>query len=64
MGLEEFIEGDGVCLIEWSEYLEYLLPDSYLKLNITIEADESRVITITGEGKEYLNVEKEIEKLW
>lgn len=64
LGLEEFIEGDGVCFVEWSEFLDYLLPDNYLKLDIVIDKDESRVITIDGVGNDYLNIEKEIEKLW
>ncbi len=64
LGLEEFIEGDGICFIEWSEYISYLLPNEYLKMNITIDEDESRVIVIEGSGNKYKEVEKEIERLW
>ena len=34
LGLEEYIEGDDVCFIEWSEFVSYLLPDEYLKMEI------------------------------
>lgn len=64
LGLEEFIEGEDICFIEWSEFLEYLLPDNYLKLKIEIDNDESRIITITGVGDNYSKLEKEIEKQW
>ena len=64
LGLEEFIEGDGVCLIEWSQYLEYLLPDEYLKIDITISDDNSRVVQINGQGEKYSQIEKEIVKVW
>ena len=35
LGLEEFIEGDGVCLIEWPNFIEELV-DEQLALNIEI----------------------------
>ena len=64
LGLEEFIEGEDICFIEWSEYLEYLLPEEYLKLDITIDINNSRIINISGSGDKYINVVKEIERLW
>lgn len=64
LGLEEFIEGDGVCFVEWGQYLDYLLPDQYLTMNITIKEDEARYIEIKGEGNRYESIEKEIERLW
>lgn len=64
LGLEEFIEGDDVCFVEWSEYIDYLLPEEFLKMSITINDDESRNFVIEGNGDKYLIVEKEIERLW
>jgi tRNA threonylcarbamoyladenosine biosynthesis protein TsaE len=64
LGLEEFIEGDGVCFVEWSEYIDYLLPNEFLKLNIRIDENQSRIFEIEGKGEKYLNIEKEIERLW
>ena len=63
IGLDEFIEGDGVCFIEWSEFVSYLLPEEYLKMNITIDND-IRVIELIGAGKRYEELVKEIERLW
>lgn len=64
LGLEEYIEGDGVCFVEWGEYISYLLPDNYLKMNITIEENDVRKITIESKGKEYERIEREIKRLW
>ena len=64
LGLEEYIEGNDVCFIEWSEYVSYLLPDDYLKMDILVNEDESRTIIIEGVGDNYIKVEKEIERVW
>ena len=64
LGLEEYIEGDDICFIEWSEYISYLLPDNYLKMDILVNEDESRTFNIEGVGYAYKEIEKEIERVW
>ena len=34
IGLEEFIDGDGLCVIEWPSYINELIPSNYLSINI------------------------------
>lgn len=34
IGLDEYIEGDGVCLIEWPIYIGPLIPEDYLRITI------------------------------
>ena len=36
IGVDEYLQGDGVCLIEWPEKIEHLLPDSYYDISIEI----------------------------
>ena len=50
LGFEEYFQGDGVCVVEWSERLEDLIPDDNLTLLFEYEGDERRRITITGSG--------------
>ena len=64
LGLEEYIEGDGVCYIEWSEYLAHILPEEYLEITISIIDENRRKIDIKGVGNKYIEIEKEINKLW
>ena len=64
LGLEEFIEGDGICFVEWSEFIEYVLPNEYLKMDITIGDNEERYFNLEAYGDNYENVLKEIERLW
>ena len=50
MGLEEYIGGDGVCLIEWHERAEDLLPDTCLEVLLSPQEDDSRIITLIPHG--------------
>lgn len=40
IGYEEYLESDGVCIVEWAELIEDIFPDTYIK--ITITKDDSR----------------------
>ena len=53
--LEEYIEGDGVCAIEWPHQIDEILPTEYLNIKITRINENDRLIEIEGIGryKEY-----------
>ncbi len=40
IGLDEYINGDGVCLIEWGDMYPEVLPDTTKRINFT-EIDET-----------------------
>lgn len=48
IGLEEFIDGDGVCVIEWPMYIQEMIPDEVLNIDITHLEEDKRNITITS----------------
>lgn len=53
IGYDDYINGDGVCLIEWANLIEEILPESYTE--IIIEKDltqgfDYRKITINKRG--------------
>ncbi len=64
LGLEEYIEGDGVCLIEWASFIDYLLPKEYLSINISILSEDSRLIVVESFGSKYDKVIEEIREVW
>lgn len=64
LGLEEYIEGDGVCLVEWAEFIEEVIPNELLKINIEILENEERLITIEAIGNEYIELLKKVEEVW
>lgn len=44
IGLDEYLEGDGVCVIEWADKFPALLPAHTRWLRFTHRADGARVI--------------------
>ncbi len=53
IGYDEYIGSDGVCVIEWAELIEDILPDEYIKINIKKDSekgDDYREITIENAG--------------
>ena len=58
--LEEFIEGDGVCVIEWPYQVEEILPKEFLLIEL-IRIDElGRSIQIEAKGLRYEEVLQQI----
>ena len=64
LGLEEYIEGDGVCLVEWAEFIEEVIPNELLKINIEILENEERLVTIDAFGDKYVELLKKVKELW
>ena len=63
IGLEEFIEGDGVCLIEWPIYIKELIQlNTYLKVNLELISGDKRKITISSNSLSYKNLFEELNK--
>ncbi len=53
LGYEEFLHGDGVCLIEWAEMLGELLPEQRYDVRFSLGSDEhERRIEIAGVHKQ------------
>lgn len=62
IGLEEFIEGDGVCLIEWPNYIDYLIPNDYLEISIKNLGDNNRSFIFKTNSNKYISYIEEINK--
>ena len=52
LGFEEYISGDGVCVIEWSNFIEDILPYECINIDFSINDDDSRTLVIRGYGEE------------
>lgn len=56
LGLEEYINGDGVVVIEWSEFVAAELPDQYLRVKFERNdenGDNYRVAVMEPKGSHY-----------
>ncbi|MCR4309838.1 MAG: tRNA (adenosine(37)-N6)-threonylcarbamoyltransferase complex ATPase subunit type 1 TsaE [Deltaproteobacteria bacterium] len=48
IGMRELLSGDGVCLVEWAEKIEELLPTDCIRVKFTISGDDRREIAIAA----------------
>ena len=60
LGFEEYMDDDGLCVIEWSEFLEELEYEEYLKITIQLEEEDKRLIHLEAFGKQYESLLEEI----
>ncbi len=53
LGFDEYIEGDGVCVIEWSNFIENILPKECLNIEFNILENDDRKLTFKAKGERY-----------
>ena len=47
IGLYDYLDSGCLCLMEWPENIEGLLPEETLKVTITVNPDQSRTLTVS-----------------
>ena len=45
IGFFDYIDSGKLCIIEWPENIEEILPDNTLRVYISVNKDQSRVVT-------------------
>jgi tRNA threonylcarbamoyladenosine biosynthesis protein TsaE len=53
LGVEEYFAGDGVCVVEWADKVEDVLPCDHLRVEIVPTGETGRRFTLTGFGERY-----------
>ncbi|KAF0226412.1 MAG: hypothetical protein FD133_190 [Erysipelotrichaceae bacterium] len=61
LGFEELIGTEGVCVIEWPDYIKDLLPQSYLEIKMTRLDEDDRLIELISHGSTYSHILEKIE---
>ena len=46
LGLEEYLDGDGICVIEWADRMSELLPENHIQVKIIGEDEFTRAIEV------------------
>lgn len=47
IGAEDYFDSGALCLIEWPERIEGLLPDDTVRVDLTVNDDNSRLLKVT-----------------
>jgi tRNA threonylcarbamoyladenosine biosynthesis protein TsaE len=53
LGPEEWFQSPALTFLEWAEKVSACLPSDYIRLDLEVTGETSRVITITAVGNEY-----------
>lgn len=61
IGLDEYIEGDGACFIEWPQFIAPLIPDEKLEIVLTNKGENDRSITFKSESPRFAKVIEQME---
>lgn len=60
LGFEEYFYGDGVCLVEWAERWQDILPEERLTVFFSYRDDECRNIALDPRGERYEAIVNEL----
>lgn len=61
LGFEEYFEDHAVTVIEWSEFIQDLLPTEHLTINLTVTGEETRELTLEASGDRYQKMKEALE---
>ncbi|KRM18365.1 ATP GTP hydrolase [Ligilactobacillus hayakitensis DSM 18933 = JCM 14209] len=58
IGLDDYFNGDGVCVIEWSQFIDDELPSQYLIMHILKDENDfdKRYVTLEARGDQYQKI--------
>jgi len=65
LGLEEYLYGDGVCVVEWAEKGLQILPQDnlFITLNYVPASETQRTICLKAQGVRYIELIKQLESI-
>ena len=56
IGLEEFLEGEGISFVEWPKFIEKILPPKTMTIKITRLSDNEREFELSSDSEMYKKV--------
>ena len=60
LGLDEYLYGEGVCVVEWADKGIAVLPDEHLLINLSYVSDTERAVSFEPKGDRYTELLKVI----
>lgn len=61
-GIEEYLYGDGVTIIEWPERISEVLPADYIRVTLSYLTDTKRSLRLEPVGPKYVPLMQEFKK--
>jgi tRNA threonylcarbamoyladenosine biosynthesis protein TsaE len=46
-GIEEYLTGDSYCFMEWPELIEEILPEETVRVRISVDEQEQRILSLS-----------------
>ncbi|KAB3532422.1 tRNA (adenosine(37)-N6)-threonylcarbamoyltransferase complex ATPase subunit type 1 TsaE [Alkaliphilus pronyensis] len=62
IGIDEYLFGNGVCIIEWASNIKDILPENCLWLHMKVTGQVSRRICFEAQNQRYISLVKEMMK--
>ena len=53
LGVDEYLEGDGVCAVEWADKAMSFFPQEHLLVELTHRDTQERLLRLTPHGERY-----------
>jgi len=63
LGLDDYLHGNGVCVVEWAEKGLSVLPMEHLLIEISYISDTERSFQLKPRGKRYLKIVEQLKHL-
>lgn len=60
LGLDEYLCGNGVCVVEWAEKGYSILPAEHLLIQISYLSDNERIFQLKPRGQRYLEITRQL----
>ena len=60
LGFDEFLDDDGLTVIEWSQYVPQLVPPAHMTVSIRLLDEDSRELSFKAYGEEYEQMLEEL----
>jgi tRNA threonylcarbamoyladenosine biosynthesis protein TsaE len=61
-GIEEYLDGEGVTIIEWPERISEILPPDYIRVGLSYLTDTKRLLRLEPVGSKYIALMQEFKK--
>lgn len=63
LGLDDYLYGEGVCVVEWAERAPQAFPPEHLQINISYLGESSRRFEFKPGGKRYVELLSQLKKV-